>query len=52
MKHLLARTCVFSLASAASLLAVAQALPRFGRAKFGQAVSVRLLLARMRSLFP
>ena len=38
MKHLLARTCVFYLASAASLLAVAQALPRFGSAKFGQAV--------------
>ena len=37
MKHLLARTCVFSLASAASLLAVAQALPRFGSAKFGEA---------------
>ena len=38
MKHLLSRTCVFSLASAASLLAVAQALPRIGTAKFGQAV--------------
>ena len=38
MKHLLARTCVFSLASAASLLAVAQGLPRFGTAKFGEAV--------------
>ena len=38
MKHLLARICVFSLASAASLLAVAQSLPRFGTAKFGQAV--------------
>ena len=38
MKHLLARTCVFSLGSAASLLAVAQSLPRFGTAKFGQAV--------------
>ena len=38
MKHLLARTCVFSLASAASLLAVAQSLPKFGTAKFGQAV--------------
>ena len=38
MKHLLARTCVFSLALAASLLAIAQSLPRFGTAKFGQAV--------------
>ena len=38
MKHLLARTCVFSLASAASLLAVAQGLPKFGTAKFGEAV--------------
>jgi hypothetical protein len=38
MKHLLARTCVFSLAITASLLAVAQSLPRFGTAKFGQAV--------------
>ena len=38
MKHLLARICVFSLGSAASLLAVAQSLPRFGTAKFGQAV--------------
>jgi hypothetical protein len=38
MKHLLARTCVFSLAVSASLLAVAQSLPRFGTAKFGLAV--------------
>ena len=38
MKHLLARTCVFSLALTASLLAIAQSLPRFGTAKFGQAV--------------
>ena len=38
MKHLLARICVFSLGSAASLLAVAQSLPRFGTAKFGEAV--------------
>ena len=38
MKHLLARTCVFSLALTASLLAVAQSLPRFGTARFGEAV--------------
>ena len=38
MKHLLARTCVFSLALTASLLAIAQSLPVFGTAKFGQAV--------------
>ncbi len=38
MKHLLARTCVFSLAVTASLLAIAQSLPTFGTAKFGQAV--------------
>jgi hypothetical protein len=38
MKHLLALTCVFSLAVSASLLAVAQSLPRFGTAKFGLAV--------------
>ena len=38
MKHLLARTCVFSLAVTASLLAVAQGLPRFGTARFGEAV--------------
>ena len=38
MKHLLARTCVFSLALIASLLAIAQSLPVFGTAKFGQAV--------------
>ena len=38
MKHLLARTCVFSLASAASLLAIAQGLPKFGTANFGEAV--------------
>ena len=38
MKHLLARTCVFSLAITASLLAVAQSLPVFGTAKFGEAV--------------
>ena len=37
MKHLLARTCVFSLAITASLLAVAQSLPVFGTAKFGEA---------------
>ena len=37
MKHLLARTCVFSLAVTASLLAVAQSLPLFGTAKFGKA---------------
>ena len=36
MKHLLARTCVFSLALA-SLLAIAQSLPVFGTAKFGEA---------------
>ena len=38
MKHLLARTCVFSLAVTASLLAVAQSLPTFGSARFGEAV--------------
>ena len=38
MKHLLARTCVFSLALTASLLAIAQSLPKFGTAKFGEAV--------------
>jgi hypothetical protein len=38
MKHLSARTCVFSLVLTASLLAIAQSLPRFGTAKFGQAV--------------
>ena len=38
MKHLLARTCVFSLAVTASLLAVAQGLPTFGSARFGEAV--------------
>ena len=38
MKHLLARTCVFSLAITASLLAVAQSLPVFGTAKFGESV--------------
>ena len=38
MKHLLARTCIFSLAVTASLLAVAQSLPVFGAARFGQAV--------------
>ena len=38
MKHLLARTCVFSLALIASVLAIAQSLPVFGTAKFGQAV--------------
>ncbi|MCH1579345.1 MAG: hypothetical protein L7S55_01460 [Luminiphilus sp.] len=38
MKHLLARTCVFSLALTASLLVIAQSLPVFGTAKFGQAV--------------
>ena len=37
MKHLLARTCVFSLALTASLLAIAQSLPVFGTAKFGEA---------------
>ena len=37
MKHLLARTCVFSLAVTASLLAVAQSLPTFGSARFGEA---------------
>ena len=37
MKHLLARTCVFS-ALTASLFAIAQSLPVFGTAKFGQAV--------------
>ena len=38
MKHLLARTCVFSVALTASLLAIAQSLPKFGTAKFGEAV--------------
>ena len=38
MKHLLARTCVFSSALTASLFAIAQSLPVFGTAKFGQAV--------------
>ena len=38
MKHLFARTCVLSLALTASLLAIAQSLPVFGTAKFGQAV--------------
>ena len=38
MKHLLARTCVCSLALIASLLAIAQSLPVFGTAKFGQAM--------------
>ena len=38
MKHILARTCVFSLALTASLAAIAQSLPVFGSAKFGQAV--------------
>ena len=38
MKHLLARTCVFSLALIASLLAIAQSLPVFGTARFGDAV--------------
>ena len=38
LKHLLARTCVFSLAVTASLLAIAQSLPVFGTARFGQAV--------------
>ena len=38
MKKLLARVCIFSLASAASLLAVAQSLPVFGTARFGEAV--------------
>ena len=38
MEHLLARTCVFSLALTASLLAIAQSLPKFGTAKFGEAV--------------
>ena len=38
MKHLLARTCVFSLAVTASLLAVAQSLPTCGSARFGEAV--------------
>ena len=37
MKHLLARTCVFSLAVTASLLAAAHSLPVFGSARFGQA---------------
>ena len=38
MKHLLARTCFFSLAVTATLLAVAQSLPVFGTARFGEAV--------------
>ena len=38
MKHLLARICVFSSALTASLFAIAQSLPVFGTAKFGQAV--------------
>ena len=42
MKHLLARTCVFSLAVTASLLAIAQSLPKFGTAKFGVAARRRL----------
>ena len=37
MKHILARTCVFSLALTASLAAIAQSLPVFGTAKFGEA---------------
>jgi hypothetical protein len=39
MKHLLPRACVFPLAVTASLLAIAQSLPVFGTARFGQAES-------------
>ena len=38
MKHLLARACVVIFTFGASLLAVAQSLPVFGTARFGEAV--------------
>ena len=38
MKHLLARTFVLIFALGASLLAIAQSLPVFGTARFGEAV--------------